>query len=268
VQKVDSRIETIFSHAVALNQSGRLRNTIYVIEKEIYILNSDRSVLLKFTLPASALPFNNPISFKASDYDSNKFYEKDGKIVFQSKNGEYVKEKSCGVTGTQPDTVRDMFSNFSIPTEDRITIKLSSKVLSLLDEQCSHIEISIVDKKLELIQRNIYDGTVIRIVKEETGLGLGAGDTMPYDYGPIGLRTPDFVALFSFNDLLSFHLSKDAPEYIRVVGRNYKMQGVISCCLYDEMGTILTLKENDNGRKIKKGRRRKQSPDRPVKKRK
>lgn len=257
MEKADSRIETIFSHAVALHQSGRMRNTIHVIGKEIYLLNTDRSLILRFSLPKSSYGFKNPISFKASDYDSNQFYEKEGNIVFKSQEGEYIKEKSCSTSG-DPNKIKELFSKFTIPSENRIKIQLNRDLLRVIEDNLSHIEIMIENGEFKLIQRNIYDGTIIIIRKEkELGLGIASDDSFPYDFGPIGIRTTDFLALFSFNDTLSFFFSKDIQEFCKVFGRNYKMNAIMSYCLYDEMGNILTIKEKQNGRKVKKGRRRK-----------
>ena len=71
--KITDLVEQIFAHAVALDQSGGLRNTIYAIGSEIYILNYDHTVLLRFRLRRSEACFETPVSFRANDYDSNGF---------------------------------------------------------------------------------------------------------------------------------------------------------------------------------------------------
>lgn len=243
MQKVDTRIESIFSHAVAMDQSGRLRNTIYVKDKEVYILNSDRTVMLRFILPSSASPFKNPISFRASDYDSSTFYEKDGKITFVTKSGDMIREKTCSTPELNPDEVTELFSSFSPVKNNKFQIH--KNIIPLLDENLSHIEFKGIDGNLSIIQRNIYDGTVIEIEKEkESGFGVVSNDDVNSDFGPLGLRTPDFLALFAFNDTLTFSFPEGSQfGFCRVMGRNFKMSGVIALCLYDEMGMIETVEE-------------------------
>lgn len=243
MQRVDTRIESIFSHAVAMDQSGRLRNTIYVKNKEVYILNSDRTVMLRFILPSSASPFKNPVSFRASDYDSNTFYEEDGKIVFVSKSGDMVRKKSCSTPDLDPDGAAELFSGFSPVKNNRFQIH--KNIIPLLDENLSHIEFKGTEGDLSVVQRNIYDGTVIEIEKEkESGFGVVSNDDINSDFGPLGLRTPDFLALFAFNDSLTFSFPEGSQfGFCRVVGRNFKMSGIIALCLYDEMGTIETVDE-------------------------
>lgn len=263
MQKVDSRIENIFAHAVALNQSGRLRNSVFVIDKEVYILNSDRSVMLRFILPTTAPTFEHPVSFKAGDYDSNTFTERDGKIIFRSASGGFVKEKSCGVPGLEPQAVKEIFSNYVTKKFNKVEIK--SSIVANLEENLSHVEISGTDGEFQLIQRNIYDGAVITIKKEkDRGMGLTSTDEIGSDFGPIGLRTPDFIALFSFNDIITFQFPTDADGFCRVSGRNYKMTGVVSYCLYDELGNILNVKEETTAAPKPKPAKKKPTRKAPV----
>ena len=71
-------LETIFAHAVALDQKGQLKNSIICKDSNVWIVNYDRTVILKFELPDLALPFKEEISFNANDYDSPNFKMVDG----------------------------------------------------------------------------------------------------------------------------------------------------------------------------------------------
>ena len=265
MHKVDTRIETIFAHAAAMNQAGRLRNTIYVQDKEVYILNSDRTVLLRFVLPASSSPFANPISFKASDYDSNTFYEEDGRIVFVTKSGDMVRKKSCSTPDLEPADVSQMFSRFKPIKQNRF--QMHKNVIPLLNENLSHIEFLGTNGNLMVVQRNIYNGTVLSIEREAAaGFGVNNADDINSDFGPLGLRTTDFLALFAFNDQLTFSFPQGSRAgFCRVVGRNFKMSGVIALCLYDELGIITTELEGSDGRKKSQKRRSQQGSNRPTK---
>ncbi len=70
------------------------------------------------------------------------------------------------------------------------------------------------------------------------GFGVGHFDEINTGgFGPIGVRTNDFLALFSFNDLLEMYFNRDV-NYCRVRGRNFRMDCVIALCVYDELGNI------------------------------
>lgn len=238
MNKIDGKTETIFAHAVALDSSGRLRNTIYAIGKQVYILNSDHTVLLKFELSGASSPFRLPISFKANDYDSSTFYEEDGKIVFVQKSGDMERRKFSGKGQLEPEEVSAMFAGFTMKQPLNIA-NIHKDILPLLDENLSHIEFSGKNGVLKIIQRNIFDGTIIEITrKKETGMGVVKKDSIEENFGPFGLRTNDFIALFSFNDEVSFAFPSSECNFIYVQGRNYGMKGIISLCLYDEMGEI------------------------------
>ena len=261
--KVSNRVENIFAHAVALDQSGGMKNTVYALDREIFILNYDHTILLRFRLRDSEKPFKDPISFRANDYDSSKFYEENGKIVFETEKGGYVRKKSCGTPGMTPEDVKELFDSYSTPEGESLTI--SKSVLSLLDENLSHIEFSAdEDGPLNMVQRNVYSGAIIEISPKEAG--LSGVHKFENAFGPIGLRTADFMGLFSFQDSLIFTFALDSSAddeenmgngFILAESLDKKkmdMQALVACCLYDE---IIEIKEAKNGREKSKIRRSK-----------
>lgn len=231
-EKASASIEAIFSQAVALDQSGRLKNTIYAIKKRIFIKNSDNTVLLSFISPDGS--FQNPISFKANDYEGTRFYEKEGKIVFETQENGYTKEKSCVSPGKTPQEMKELFESFDVLERNKISFH--SGVISFLNDSLSHTEISIQNGEWVLTQRDIYSGSISQIKKQKSGLNINT-DTVKGSWGPLGIRTSDFIALFAFQDHLDFYLNSDS-EYIYVSGTRWNMKGIIATCLYDEMGTI------------------------------
>ncbi len=141
MKKANYRIENIFAHAAALQQSGRLRNTIYGLKKSVYILNQDFTVLLRFPLRQSENPFDSPVSFAANDYDSNIFAEKDGKICFTQEHGDFLREKSCRTPGQSPKEIRRLWKDLSKGVkENRVT--LNNDFVKCLDDSLSHVEFS------------------------------------------------------------------------------------------------------------------------------
>lgn len=238
---MEKELETIFAYAVALEQAGRMKNTIYCYGKEVFILNYDKTILLRFELSPMVKPFESMVGFNANDYDSSKFSEKDGKIVFFRSGGGFERKKSCTVPGKNFNEVKALFEKFeSLAPERMAVITLDRDILGLLEEGLSHIEFSSENKKLVLIQRDLYSGTIIRIDrKKEGGLGLSSvKDVIKEDFVPIGIRTNDFNALFTFSRELTFVFPNPTSGYCLVTGMSGKMRGILSWCLYDELGII------------------------------
>jgi len=235
--KITGQVEQIFAHAVALDQNGGLKNSIYADGREVYIMNYDHTVALRFRLRASENPFENPISFKANDYDSSEFYEEDGKIVFINQIQGYQRKKTCGKAEYTPDEVKGMFKSFMADKTARETLVIDRSILSLLDTDLSHIEFS--GKKgesLKMIQRNIYSGGIIEVSEKTEGL---FDNVLSEDFGPVGIKTNDFAALFTFQDTLKFEFPNGEEEdfiVIRSIDKSKRdMVGVVACCLYDEI---------------------------------
>lgn len=254
--KITGQVEQIFAQAVALDQAGGLRNTIYADKQEVFILNYDHTVLLRFKLRSHETPFETPISFRANDYDSNVFEEEDGKIIFVTERDGFVRKKSCGRAEYSPDEVRALLLSYVVDGHDGEEITLSNSIVSLLDRDLSHIEFSgEAGSTLKMIQRNVYSGGIIEIREKPEGFFQ---KELKRPFGPLGIKTNDFVSLFAFQDALKFSFpSSDKEDFIVVqsVDKNKRnMTGVIACCLYDE---IINIKEVQSGREIKKIRRRK-----------
>ncbi len=236
MKKANYRIEKIFAHAAALQQSGRLRNTIYGLKKSVYILNQDFTVLLRFPLRQNENPFDSPISFAANDYDSSTFAEKDGKICFTQEHGDFVREKSCRTPGQTPAQVKKMFQKFSKKIEKTNRVTLNTDFVKCLDDSLSHVEFSARKGGLIVKQRNIYDGSVITIVKKKKkGLGISS-DAQLKSFKPIGIRTNDLLALFSFAEGVSFYFSGKGVTGFESEDRKMPFEGIISQCIYDELG--------------------------------
>lgn len=263
--EINNLVEAIFSQAVALDQSGGLRNTIYVIGREIFILNYDHTVLLRFKLREGEKTFEQPLSFKANDYDSNIFEEKDGKIIFYSDKGEYIRKKTCGTSDLTPEEVQELFKKYTTDLPERSPILLNSDVLSLIDEDLSHIEFS--GEKggtITMIQRNIYSGGITEISKKEEGLFR---EELEHSFGPVAIKTNDFRALFSIQQddptqsstvLKFFFPTVRGKEDFILVKEGVKngkriFTGIVACCLYDE---IIKLQEVEIQREPKVMRRR------------
>lgn len=251
--------EGIFAHAVSLHQGGRLRSTIYAYGKVVYILNMDKTVLLRFELPV-AEGFENPVSFVANDYDASDFYEEDGQIVFRQSGGGFERKKSCQTPGKTFDQVDEMFKGFSFK-DHKNEFLVTKDALNLLEEGLSHMEISVEGGALSIIQRDIYSGSIIELTREdEEGLlGGGAVDNLKGDFGPVGIRTNDFMALFSFCDSITVKCpTKSSFDYFQVNGPFFNMTGVVAACLYDEISTVKKMgsKVEKKGKEEEQRRRR------------
>jgi len=237
VEKVKDRIADIFSHAVALQQNGRLKNRVFCIDDEIYILNMDMTIILKFTLRKGEAPFKSPVSFDANDYESNMFKEKNGRIIFVTKKGDYVKEKSCRTPQLSPKDVREMYNKLIKETKKKNKACLNQDFVSCLDTDLSHIEFSGEKGKLVAKQRNIYSGSVITITKTEEQKGFDIqSDKIEKDFKPIGIRTDDFLSLFQFVGSVVFYFYKDSIIRFESGEKRMAFEGILSQCVYDELG--------------------------------
>lgn len=237
---IHPRVENIFSHAVALDQNGRLKNVIYCMDTYIYIYNMDLTVLMGFKMDSEMAPFHEPISFEANDYDSKTFEERDERIVFIQKSGPYVREKLCKTPDRTPAQVHAMFGEHMDIWADcpkDMTVSLSKEIIPLLNEDLSHIEFSVIDGKFKIVQRNIFSGSRIEISKASVKKLLK--EEYPETFQTIGMRTKDFLALFTFIENLEFCFS-EAPDFfvVKSLDPNIKMRAVIGKCKFDELGTI------------------------------
>lgn len=244
VTKAENHLKQLFSHAVALDQAGGLKNTIFSNGRWVFILNYDHTVLLRFRIE-SGKPFDYPISFRANDYDSDKFYGKDGKIIFLDDTGEYTRKKTCAVPDQTFEQVKEVFDSYIEREFETATVSLSKNILNMLDRDLSHIEITgKKGKQIKLTQRNIYSGSVIEVEPKN----LMVPQEMPFDLEPVGLRTNDFAALFSFRNSVNFSFPKagESDKWVKVKADKYLL-GLVACCVYDE---LINIKEAKNdGRK-------------------
>ncbi len=231
-------IERIFSYAQALEQSGRQKNMVFYWQNVIYIMNADKSILLRFD--ASQDTFPNPGGFYVSDYDSPNFVLGPDFINFIIRGTEFSRNKKCRIPNQSFVEVEDLFYKFygndSFTFPGSFTFHKDS--LQLLNESLSHIEFQIKNKEIKIIQRDIYSGTIIELERKLKVEGLGlivSEDDLP-NYLPItGMRTNDFLALFNFNDKVKIHLP-ESPGFFLVEGMHNNMQGIVAGCLYDELG--------------------------------
>ena len=251
--KVGARIESIFSYAVAMDNRG-LRNTIHCIGPRIYIVNFDHSMILRFSLRRNEIEFKSSISFNANDYDSPRFEVADGKIIFETSEGQYERKKICAPAGYDARDIQKMYrEQYRTGIKNDFLFYLSRECCSLLEDQLSHTEISIEKGKLILRQRNIYTGTIIEVTPKSSGLIEEI--KMPETFGPVGLKTKDFVSLFTLHDSLSFIPAEDF-----IIVKDYKKQdfdGILAFCKYDEIIKLYN-GDNENEKEGEKNRGQKQ----------
>ncbi len=230
------KMERIFSHAVGLQQSGRLRNAIFCIKNFIYIMNQDHTILMRFWV---AQPFEKSMGMYANDYESNNFKPIDNgsKIVFTTKDGAYIKKKTCKAAHLTPIKVHKLFKRLNKQFKQENGLNLTSQFLKMLNDGLQHIEFKIKKGKFLTIQRDIYSGTFITVerVGDESKL---MKDKKLKDFGPTGIRTNDFVALFSFSDSITFYFTGKNTIWFQSNDPKMPFTGVLSQCIYDELGKV------------------------------
>lgn len=240
--KISSYIEAVFSIALALYQSGRLRSTIHCGKNYIYILNMDNTVLIRYELKEK---FPYIFSFFANDYESNKLrVMEDGseRVIFLTKSAGYKRKKVCPAPKNLFDDVEKIWKNLkSERSKDSLVIDFNREIVDLLDMNLSHLEFSKrKDSELKMKQRDIYSGSIITITEDKKDDLLF--EKVRGELEAKGLRTSDFVGIFTLEKTLKFHFD-NKKDFLYVEGRHGKMKGFLSLCKYDELNVLEKIKE-------------------------
>lgn len=228
--KISGKTEFYLSVAVSLNQNGNMKNIILGKNNILYILNMDSTILLRFKILEN---FSQSFSFYANDYESDTFNVKNNQIIFLSKNENYKRTKICSSPKIKFEEINDVWNKYN-PSKD-IKLIFNSDIISLLDNDLSHIELSKKkNENFKLIQKDIYSGSRIELTKNDkrNTLFVNNGD---FKIDPIGIRTMDFQSLFIFNNDVTFFIQEN-ENWMYVESDDFK--GILSTCIYDELSYI------------------------------
>lgn len=270
------KTHTIFGYALQLEQTGHQKNTIFCYEDIIYIFNYDKTLLLRFK-SAEKTTFKVPICFFANDYDSKEFEIEGNSIVFVTHLGSRERKKYCKIPNETFEKVDQIFKRFY--TEEYIATTDFKKIeLGLLNPSLSHIEFRSKDKQLIILQRDIYSGSLTKLSRQMVGMGLDQ-ENIKEDFGPLGMRTNDFWALFAEDGnkeivtLVQLNFLVSQRKYFIAEASNCNMVAIIAGCLYDDIGEIGNIYEKtvneevekEDGRKIQENRYDEPEIDRQIK---
>jgi hypothetical protein len=267
---VNKRIEGIFAQAVAMDNRG-VKNMIHCIDDNIYVVNFDYSMILRFSLRQSEARFEVPISFNANEYDSPQFtfeITPDGsKIVFRTVEKEFTRRKICYTKSVSPNAedIDRLYQELKKKAEQsQYLFYLSADCVPLLEEDLSHVEISVENSSLLLRQRNIYTGTIVEVESNEKG--FFTVNRLPKEMPPIALKTKDFTSLFNIQKSLAFIPTED---FLAVKDpQKDDFDGVLALCKYDMIIDLYNKKGGDeDGRKEQEKGSGEQEADRPPVKR-
>ena len=267
---VNKRIEGIFAQAVAMDNRG-IKNMIYCIGDNIYVVNFDYSMMLRFSLRQSEARFEVPISFNANEYDSPQFtfeITPDGsKIVFHTVEKEFTRRKICYTKSVSPNAedIDQLYQELKKKAEkSQYLFYLSADCVPLLEEDLSHVEISVENSSLILRQRNIYTGTIVEVESNEKG--FFTVNRLPKEMPPIALKTKDFTSLFNIQKSIAFIPTED---FLLVKDpQKDDFDGVLALCKYDMIIDLYNKKGGEeDGRKEQETGTSQQEADRPPVKR-
>lgn len=235
MSKKSDFLELVFSHALALSQSGRFKNSIHGKGSDVFIINFDRTAILRFNIePFQVEEFN----LFADDYDSFDFSQEEDRVIFVTRAGDMERVKKSKAPKITYEEVKSLFEKFFSSKDKYSEFSINQDSLSLFEEDLSYVEVSAAGGDLKLIQNDIYSGTVLEIKKDSSGFGFSSSaDDLKCDFGPVALRTRDFTALFAFSKSITFSFPASIPGYCWFRGE-FGMRGIMACCLYDEMGEI------------------------------
>ena len=267
---VNKRIEGIFAQAVAMDNRG-IKNMIHCIGDNIYIVNFDYSMILRFSLRQSEARFEVPISFNANEYDSPNFTfeitENGSKIVFHTVEREFTRRKICQTKSVSPNAedIDKLYQELKKKAEQsEYLFYLSSDCVPLLEEDLSHVEISVENSSLILRQRNIYTGTMVEVESNEKG--FFTVNRLPKEMPPIALKTKDFTSLFNIQKSLAFIPAEDFL-FVKDPQKD-DFDGVLALCKYDMIIDLYNKKGGEeDGRKEQEKGSGEQEVDRPSVKR-
>jgi len=267
---VNKRIEGIFAQAVAMDNRG-IKNMIHCIGDNIYIVNFDYSMVLRFSLRQSEARFEVPISFNANEYDSPNFTfeitENGSKIVFHTVEKEFTRRKICQTKSVSPNAedIDKLYQELKKKAEkSQYLFYLSSDCVPLLEEDLSHVEISVENSSLILRQRNIYTGIIVEVESNEKG--FFTVNKLPKEMPPIAFKTKDFTSLFNIQKSLEFIPTED---FLAVKDpQKDDFDGVLALCKYDMIIDLYNKKGGEeDGRKEQETGTSQQEADRPPIKR-
>lgn len=263
---VNKRIEGIFAQAVAMDNRG-IKNMIHCIGDNIYIVNFDYSMILRFSLRQSEARFEVPISFNANEYDSPNFTfeitENGSEIVFRTVEKEFTRRKICYTKSVSPtaEDIDRLYQELKKKAEQsQYLFYLSADCVPLLEEDLSHVEISVENSALILRQRNIYTGTIVEVESNEKG--FFTVNRLPKEMPPIALKTKDFTSLFNIQKSLAFIPTED---FLAVKdSQKDDFDGVLALCKYDMIIDLYNKKGGEeDGRKEQETGTSQQEADRP-----
>lgn len=234
--KIEGLTEAMFAHAVALAQNGKMKSTIHCGGEEVFILNMDNTLILRYKSPQV---FEESFSFFANDYESPRIRIDEGKVVFVTNSGGLKRTKVCPAPKTGFKEIKAIWEKLQEEpiSPDSHKIILMKEMAALLEDGLSHVEVSKEeDGPVVLLQRDIYSGSRIEVERNKSGSGLMEVDD-DFSFNPIGIRTIDFAALFTFSDSLTWYILPD-KKWVFFEDNTGRLSGVLAQCLYDELGEI------------------------------
>lgn len=231
--QISKRTELMMAQAVALAQNGRMKSHIHGSGPELYVANMDNTIIISFSPDMS---FPAALDFFANDYESPNIEIDGGQVSFITTHGTYKQKKTCGCPKTTFNEVRDIYAKYR--DFDRSTpVVLNKDVLSLLNNDLSHVEFHSRNGSLLIMQKNIYTGGRIEIISANEAKSLIKLNALPANFRPLGLRTADLTALFSFTNTLTLY-PQPGKNWMAFQDAEGVMTGVIATCVYDELGYI------------------------------
>jgi hypothetical protein len=238
--KISARLEAIFSHAAGMAESGKTRCTVYAYEDTVYLVNEDHTLYVRFPLRKGEKAFDSPVSFNASDFVSGSLKEENGRVVFTTKADGMIRRKVCRTARASFDEIDERYEKYRNQFSPSGQFEIPKSVLGLLDPDLSHIEFHAIERTIHVVQRNIYDSSILDVFRDSDGLGLDEEiDQLPEDWGPVAVRTPDLAVLFAYVKGLEFIIPEGGNYLIfSSVGNEMEFEGILAECIYDELGTI------------------------------
>lgn len=240
---ITDEMKKAFKFAQELEQTVKLRNVVLCRGNTIWVVNLDRTLILCFSLVSKTSLFPKDILFYSNEYEAENFItEEDGTASFISTEGEYTrKKKNSAVFNLKDIDIQKLWTDLMIDKKKATaTFTLNDKLIPLFRDVLPHIEFSSQEKQLIIKQKDYYGGAEITVEKNVNSVRKLLTDPMNLikeDLQPIALRTIDLLSLLSIEKNITFYLDNKSPGRCLFESKGL-LRGLISWCVYDELGHI------------------------------
>lgn len=180
-----------------------------------YGLSYDRTVLVRAITDVVRV---GEVVFRATDYEGSEVKMEGDRVTFYPGSGVKVRVQRPAFSWKG---LHGLYER--LWSEEGPGVSLSRSDLKLLDESLPHVELVWDGSQIKLLQRDIYTGKVVEILKGRSGEARAK----------MAIRTGDFWALMGMGLLWDIRAA-DGYFCASTVG----VRAILGGCVYDDLGDL------------------------------